>query len=72
MYSNNVEEVGKSPRTVSSLSSDQIVRHGKRFLIGDKIDEMDVMLNEIILVAINCGMRYEEVAKCMMRNVTCT
>eukprot|EP00171_Calliarthron_tuberculosum_P000958 IDg958t1 len=54
MYLNKVAEARKDPRTAPPLSAEHIVKHGKRFLLSDAINDRHVMLYEIMLVAMNC------------------
>lgn len=75
MHAKKLSEVGRVVRTAPPLAPEHIIEHGKRFLVhysGDVVDKKDIELHAFLLTAMNCGMRYDELSKVRIENVTST
>lgn len=78
VHAKKLSAAGKVARSAPPLSAEHVIEHGKAFLIPksrnveDKVDIRDVMLHAFLLIAMNCGMRYDELSKVKMENFKCT
>ncbi len=69
-------EAGTVARCTPALSAEQIIEHGKAFVIG-KDDSTspeirNLKLHAFFLTDTNCGMRYDEQSKVKMEKFKCT
>lgn len=73
MHSKKLAELGNVVRTAPPLSAEHVIEHGRKFMLTKcAIDKRDIMLHAFFLTAMNCGMRYDELSKVRMENVTTT
>jgi len=80
VHNKKLAEHGKVVRSGPPLSADHIIKHGKSFLLrsmnnpenAQSVDKRDFMLHAMLLVQMNCGMRYDEISKVTMANMKCT
>lgn len=72
-HSRRIAALGDLTRSVPPLTPACVVDHGKLFWLNEtKFDRRDVAKHAILLVALNCGLRYSEVEKVKLGQVTVT
>lgn len=70
--SKKLSETGKMSQYAPPISSEHIIEHGEKFLTSKFVHVRDIMIHTFLLTAMNCGMRYDELAKIRIDHLKCT
>lgn len=70
-----LSEMGKVARSAPPLTPYLIIEHARQYMIrindpNFALDIADVLLHALLLTSMNCGMRYDEISKIEMKNVS--
>ena len=73
LHKRKVAELGALYRTAAVLSDYYVAMYGKQFfLCMNSFDIRDAALHCMFLIGMNCGLRFDEMNKIKMTQVTCT